>query len=265
MDREGGYIKLGPERRVHYIEQGEGSPVVFLPGHGCSVGDFGPVIRIMSQRYRCIAIDPPGRVPTDWPDERFELEADMPPVLDWVLSQLNVGPHVLIGHSSGGMSGLLHATRHPGLVKGLSLLEAFISLNRGRQTLSRKGMQLVRADDRQKPLFLQRRQINANWLNDHPQFRDSFWQSHQAFDLAPRVGELTMPVQFIIGDMGQLMPKETDLSSWQLQLGMEQVAELEVAIVPDAGHWMMLDDPPLVAKLLMGFVDQVYTYGSQAR
>jgi pimeloyl-ACP methyl ester carboxylesterase len=236
-------------------------PVVILPGNGCSVADFQPVMELGSARYRMVGVDIPGREPTEWPDEPFDFLADLPPVIDWVLSVLGVGSHFIVGHSMGGMAALQHANRHRGRVLGLSLLEGFVTLQIHQQTVARNGFRLIRAQPHEQMLFERRRRENARWLNDHQDFRDGFWRTQQLHDARPWVADLGVPIQVIIGDLGQLLPQVTDLPSWQIQLGMEGVDNLEVALVPSAGHWMMLDDPRLTTKLLTGFFDQVRAYG----
>jgi|GEM_PF-2061602 len=256
-----GYVEFGPGRRIHYLRGGEGEPVVFLPGNGCSVEDFRPVMEVLMSRYDVLGIDLPGREPTEWPDVYFDFMSDLPSVLDWVLSVLEIGPHVMVGHSAGGMAALQHARRHGARVRALSLMEGFVNLDRHHQTVAKGSARAMRMPEPLQAAFEQRRSANAQWLNDHPRFRESFSRSQQMHDMEPWMEELKMPIQVFIGDMGQLLPRLDDLESWRHQLGMNGVKDLEVVLVPKAGHWMMLDDFEMVGQQLLAFVEQVHAYG----
>lgn len=261
MSFKSDFITFGPGRRVHYKTAGEGAAVVFLPGNGCSVADFDPVMEMVAQRYQVFGIDIPGREPSEWPDVYFDFEKDLPSVLDWVLSQLNIGEHVVVGHSMGGMAAIQHARRHGVRVRGAALMEGFVNLDRHRETVSKGGFKPIRMPEPLKVDFERRRDLNARWLNDHPRFRESFWRSQVGFDAQPWIAELAqLPVQVFVGDLGQLLPRTDDLTSWRTQLGMDPIENLELVLVPNAGHWLMLDDFDYVGKHLLGFIDQVNAY-----
>src|SRR5712671_5257547 len=57
---------------LHYLERGEGPPLVLLHGNGAMVQDFeiSGIIERLAQRYRVIAVDRPGFGHTNRPRSR---------------------------------------------------------------------------------------------------------------------------------------------------------------------------------------------------
>jgi pimeloyl-ACP methyl ester carboxylesterase len=248
-------LNFGPGRRVHCVDMGEGPAVVFFPGNGCSVEDMEPLMGRIAERYRFVGIDPPGRVPTEWPDESFSFLNDLPQVVDRALAEMKVGEHVALGHSMGGMLALQHANRHRRQVRGLALLEGFVTLKIHYANVAPNGLRPIRMAPAIEKAFLQRQAANQYWIESHPKFKESFWASQQAHDARPWVAALNIPILVFIGDNGQEFPP--DLDAWRKALGMDGVKDLKVVTVPHAGHWMMLDDPKALGDALMPFLQCV--------
>jgi len=254
--RQDVFLDLGPGRRVHCVVAGKGPDVVYFPANGGSVEDMRLVIGTIAERYRFVGIDPPGREPTEWPDEPFSFFEDLPPVIDRCLAELDVGPHAALGHSMGGMYALQHANRHRGLVKGLVLFEGFVTLPIHYATAAPDGFRPFRMTPEEGEAYRRRYAANRRWEDTRPNFKATFWPSQQAHDARPWVAELGIPILVFIGENGQKLP--TDPAGWRRQLGMDRVQHLSVEVIPNAGHWMMLDDPERVGKALMCFLENLF-------
>jgi len=100
-----------------------------------------------------------------------------------------------------------------------------------------------------------RREANQAWEETRPAFKQSFWPSQQPHDARPWVGDLAIPALVFIGENGQQLPDSPD--GWRTRLGMDTVEDLTVEVIPNAGHWMMLDDPERVGDALMDFLRRV--------
>jgi pimeloyl-ACP methyl ester carboxylesterase len=110
---------------IHYLDRGEGIPVVFVHG---GVGDFRTwegQMDAFSRNHRVIALSRRYA----WPNEQIAGEANdygvMPHAEDLAefLTALELGPVHLVGHSYGGYTALLTALEHPDLVRSLTLGE----------------------------------------------------------------------------------------------------------------------------------------------
>ncbi len=249
------FLDFEPGRRIRGVVAGDGPDVVYFPGNLCSVEDMAPLIGRIAEKYRFIGIDPPGREPAEWPDEPFSFFDDLPYVIDRALLELNVGPHVAMGHSMGGMLALQHANRHRDTVRALVLFEGFVTLQIHLDTIAQDGFRVVRARPDVADALCRRLEENRLWEASRPAFKSSFWPSQQAHDARPWVAELNIPILVFIGENGQDLP--SDPEGWRRKLGMNRVKDLTVEVIPNAGHWMMLDDPDRVGGAIMRFLDRV--------
>ena len=255
MEHSDIFLDFGPGRRVHCVVAGSGPDVVYFPGNGCSVEDMHLLIDRIAGEYRFVGIDPPGREPTEWPDEAFSFSDDLPRVIDRALDELGVGPHVALGHSMGGMYALQHANRHRGRVRALALFEGFVTLPIHYANAAPDGFRPFRMGPEVAEAFERRHAANLKWEADRPRFKAAFWPSQQAHDARPWVAELDIPILVFIGENGQELP--AGLDGWRRRLGMDRVRDLTVEVIPNAGHWMMLDDPERVGEALMQFLRRV--------
>ena len=65
-----------------------------------------------------------------------------------------------------------------------------------------------------------------------------------------------MPILVLIADGGQALPPLGDLAAWRRALGMDGVRDLTVRLIPDAGHWFMLDAPDETLAAVLPFLRQ---------
>ena len=52
------FFETGPGVEIHYVDEGQGTPLIFVPGWTFSIDVFEKQIEYFSSRYRVIAIDP---------------------------------------------------------------------------------------------------------------------------------------------------------------------------------------------------------------
>ncbi len=115
---EGEYISLRG-KDIHYVEQpGDGVAVVMLHGLPGTYRDFDPVLPELRGR-RVIAIDRPGFGWSKGGPSPYQEQIDM--VHDLV-TQLDLGPVILVGHSFGGTLALGVARRYPDDIAKLVLV-----------------------------------------------------------------------------------------------------------------------------------------------
>jgi len=107
----------------YHEEWGEGEPVLLLHGGFCSLEALRPLGDALAADFRVHAAERPGHGRT--PDRPGPYDyADM--VTDTVayLDALGVGSAHVVGHSDGGIVGLLLARDHPGRVRSLVAISA---------------------------------------------------------------------------------------------------------------------------------------------
>jgi pimeloyl-ACP methyl ester carboxylesterase len=108
--------------RLHYIERGEGEPIVLIHGNGTMIQDFtvSGLIDRLAERYRVIVIDRPGYGYSLRPRQLWTPGAHAR-LFHKALAQLGVERATVYGHSWGTMVAVALALEAPSLVRGLVL------------------------------------------------------------------------------------------------------------------------------------------------
>jgi pimeloyl-ACP methyl ester carboxylesterase len=114
--------------RLHYVERGQGQPLVLLHGNGTMIQDFetSGLVDLASVHYRVIIFDRPGygyssrpRGGRTWNPRR---QADL---LHKALQRLGVERPVVVGHSWGTLVAVSLALGYPAYVQSLVLLSGY--------------------------------------------------------------------------------------------------------------------------------------------
>lgn len=113
--------------RLHYIDRGNGPPLVLLHGNGSMIQDFGSsgLVDLAAQRHRVIVFDRPGFGHSTRPRQRVwtaEAQADL---LHAALERIGVSRAIVLGHSWGASVAVALALRHPEAVSGLVLASGY--------------------------------------------------------------------------------------------------------------------------------------------
>ncbi|MCH9670467.1 MAG: alpha/beta hydrolase, partial [Gammaproteobacteria bacterium] len=118
---QGDFIDIGGTR-LHYVDVGQGMPIVLLHGANATTREFdssfGP---LLSKRYRVVAFDRPGYGYS----ERGEGHSDpavQAALIHDAIASLGIDRAVLVGHSLGGAVALAFALRYPDVAAGVVLI-----------------------------------------------------------------------------------------------------------------------------------------------
>lgn len=127
--------------RLHYIERGEGTPVVLLHGNIVTAEDYvwSGVFHRLAANHRVIAIDRPGFGYSDRPYGPMWTAREQADLLREAFAELGIDRAVVVGHSWGTLVALELALSHPDAVSGLVLLAGYY------QTTFRADVPLVAA------------------------------------------------------------------------------------------------------------------------
>jgi haloalkane dehalogenase len=112
--------------KMHYIDEGEGAPVLFLHGNPTSSYLWRNVIPHVSGQARCIAVDLIGMGKSDHPDLAYTFD-DQYRYLCAFIEALGLDQKVtLVIHDWGSALGLRWAHEHADRVRGIAFMEAMI-------------------------------------------------------------------------------------------------------------------------------------------
>ena len=123
------FVKVG-DRRMAYVEMGEGMPIVFQHGNPTSSYLWRNVMPMLAHHGRCIALDLVGMGDSDklinsGPDSYTYAEQQR--FFEGALAELGVVDEVvLVVHDWGSALGFDWAQRHPRAVRGICYMEAIV-------------------------------------------------------------------------------------------------------------------------------------------
>jgi pimeloyl-ACP methyl ester carboxylesterase len=113
--------------RLHYVERGNGRPLVLFHGNGSMIQDFesSGLIDLAAENYRVIVFDRPGFGHSLRPRNVVwtpEAQADL---FKKALDRLGVERAIVLGHSWGASVAVALAIRHPSFVQALVLASGY--------------------------------------------------------------------------------------------------------------------------------------------
>ena len=103
----GSFINV-EDTQVHYLERGQGTPIVLLHGNTLRLEDFvaSGLIERLARHYRVLAFDRPGFGYSERPRNRLWTAAAQAALLREALLQLGVERPIVLGHSWGTLVAL---------------------------------------------------------------------------------------------------------------------------------------------------------------
>jgi haloalkane dehalogenase len=128
--------------RMHYLEQGEGNPILFLHGMPTSSYLWRNIMPALSPHGRCIAVDLIGMGKSDKPVIAYHL-LDHIEYVEAFIAALNLQHITLVLHAWGAVIGFDYAMRNEQTVQGLAFYEPHIHTATDWNMLSLPVQQLV--------------------------------------------------------------------------------------------------------------------------
>jgi len=114
---------LASAAELYAIESGEGPPLLLLHGVTANAYIWLPVMELLADSYRCVAIDQRGHGRTGMPrDDRFDAAAYARDAAD-LAAFIGHGPVVLVGHSLGARNAIVAGAMRPDAIAGVVAIE----------------------------------------------------------------------------------------------------------------------------------------------
>lgn len=112
--------------RLHYVQRGQGRPVVFLHGLGAMIQDWQlSVLDRAARSWRALAFDAPGYGWSERPRWTRWTPERQAATMQRAARRLGAERPLLVGHSFGALVALAWALDHPDEVAGLVLLSGY--------------------------------------------------------------------------------------------------------------------------------------------
>lgn len=232
-------------------------PLALLPGSGCGVWQLHHV----AAAHRDLPHHGPV-LPVELPGHRAEPPLPGTATLDAVVAHVagrlrGHGPVDLVGHSTGGVVGLLVAVRHPGLVRRLVMLDANVPVTAAALARKRSRARAAEGPDWRGVLVSSMR---SSWGPRSPELREAVvagvaatpepavrgvWRDVLALDPRPELAALRVPALHVRSDR--------DVDGGELTRLNARIAAVDLRGL-GAGHWPHLVEPAAVTAAISGFL-----------
>ncbi|WP_233859825.1 alpha/beta fold hydrolase [Paraburkholderia sp. HD33-4] len=237
--------------------EGDKAPILFLHGFGSTKEDYADIVRFREfAGHPFVAYDAPGCGETHCADlSRISIAFLMETALA-VLDRVGFDRFHLVGHSMGGLTALMLAHRYPERVISFVDIEGNIApedcfLSRQIVEHPRDGGQQFFRD------FIERARLAPAYAS--ALYSASLWHKVRA----EAVGGIFRSM-VDLSDNGDLMTKFLGLPFPRMFMYGDQNATLsylshireqgvELAEIPDCGHFPMYSNPPLMWRTIAGF------------
>jgi len=271
----------GPVKKVHYLEYGNGPPLLFLHGGGINSSVWFNIIRELQDHFHLYLIDRPGCGLTDpFNYKEVDLTSHASDFLCSVMDALGLNQAALAGGSFGGFFISQMAIRFPDRVNKLIFLGAPTGLENqaliSRKLLSVKSIRTFVDTTLKKPTINGGAKMYKNVLvHDASLLPAELYQCYYQGNLIPgsessfrslalnmvafngngfikkkywfneELTTIDKPVLFLWGDKDFFAPPELGVKA------AKNMKNARIKIFPDAGHAPWLDKPmPCIENII---------------
>ncbi len=258
--RQMGISGVGNIQPVSYWIKPGASPVyLYLHGLGCAKDDFFNAAQYdLPGNPTLVAFDFPGCGQSPLANKEKNTIDDLVELTHTVIGHLRLAPLVMIGHSMGGLVGLILAEERPGLIQAFINVEGNLAASDCFFSRHIAAMKEDRFCQKAFPKYVERIRQNTNpGLRRHadilqkyadPRAMHSVAQSLVAYSdegrLMERFLRLKMPKQFIYGDENHGLP----------YLKAFRHSPVSIACIPGSNHFPQQDNPDAFYKAVGEFV-----------
>jgi len=262
--------------KLYYEETGAGAPMVFVHEFAADHRSWELQMRHFGQRYRCVTFGARGYLPSDVPEkpESYSQNRATDDILA-VMDHLKIDKAHVVGLSMGGFATLHFGFRHP--TRALSLVVAGVGYGaekdqqakfRGEvevvaRSLTTEGMEKFAAKYAYGPTRVQFENKDPRGfaqfkkeLAEHSALGSANTQlgvqaqRPSLYDLLDKMRAMTMPTLILTGDEDWpcLAPSV---------LMKREIPSAALAVMPNCGHTINLEDPDLFNQIVGDFIVQV--------
>jgi pimeloyl-ACP methyl ester carboxylesterase len=241
---------------INYTDQGNGKIMLILHGWGDSLNSFDNLAKILSKKFRIVRLDLPGFGGSEAPRSPWAV-IDYAKFIKDFCSKIDAQPQILLGHSFGGRiiikliaQNLLNPQKiiliaSAGIRQSGSLRNNFfkIAAKGGKVIASIPGIKKYKKKMRHKLYD----SIKSNDYLEAGAMKQTFLNVIKE-DLREDASKILIPTLLIWGKDD----KETPLAqAYELN---HRIRDSHLEILSNAGHFVFLDKPLEVHKLIEGFL-----------
>lgn len=250
---------------AHVIVSGQenGESLVLLHGMTASSTMWYPNVKAFAQDYRIYAIDlilEPGK------SQLTKDIEDVDALIGWyqeVFKALELKEFSLIGASRGGWLATGNALKKQDSIKSLVLIspaQTLIWIPPSHDLLKNIIYQLSSDEKRMRQAFksmsydvdkINEKYLRQNYLGDQLDSINKFVIDMKPFS-SKELQSITIPTLVLIGDDDMINNEKS------LDIAKSEIPNVETKIIPQAGHFLSVDQPEKVNMAIIDFLNKVY-------
>lgn len=267
---EGKYAELANGYKIHYLDQGQGHPVVFLHGSGQGASGHsnfkGNYPFLAENGYRVIVPDHIGYGYSDKPDDVEYPLSFFAECIIQTLDVIGLDKVSLVGNSLGGAIALYIALNHPDRVASLNLM-APGGIEEQMDYFTMPGMKILgeiassgEASRDSLERFIREGLVYKQSVVDD-ELIDERWGVYQTQNsqclatmsvpnMTKQLGDIQAPSICFWGMQEKMMP-ETGIM--KLAKGLKNT---RVVLVSECGHWVMAEHQEMFNRYSLDFLNE---------
>lgn len=246
------FIDIGKNIDIYFSEGNPGGeiPVLFCHGSGGSSSHW-KFQRRVSGKICSLAVDLPGHGRSGGsPEDTVFAYRE---ALKTLVTRKNLAPLFMVGHSLGGAIVLDYARLYPGDLRGIILIATGARL---------KVMPAILDSFRKKEVFPEMlyfiygenaapsllEEAQRELMETPPEVFYADFCACDCFDLMKKLSSIEVPALILVGREDRLTPLK-----YSLFLN-ENLPDAELAVLEEAGHMVMLEQPKKINKYIRDFI-----------
>lgn len=263
------FIKLDTGIRMHYQDEGEGKPVLFVPGLAATLDTWNYQVHDLHDRFRCICVDLRGHGDSDKPFSDYTYN-EMCGDLQALLIALDLNDVALVGWSAGAGVGLNYVTgfNNDGRVTQLAMVgpatPKFLSTQtepfgvdaetaEGTLEAMRASLPEVMSAFAVANFHRSNMEATANWflslwLKTPAYVACRYFKTLMHEDLRDRLGQVKLPTLICHGRHDQVCH-----SGWSEYM-VSRIPNCSLVWFEESGHALMVEEPERLSQELANFL-----------
>lgn len=248
---------------LHVEQQGQGDmTLLFLHFYGGSARTWDHVVDVLKKDYNCIAYDHRGWGDSDKSAVSYTIK-DLADDAQALIQELGLKRYVLVGHSMGGKTAQLLASRRPAGLEGLVLVapsppspqnmpqemrEAMVHFYDDREgaEIALGNISLLPIEENTREMVLEDMQKSA------PLARAAWPEKAMLEDISAEVNNISVPTLVLAGESDPVDRLETLKSEL-----LPRIPQAELHVISQTGHLSPLEAPGEISKGISNFLSKL--------
>lgn len=274
-------VSKGPIKKIHYLELGEGKPLILIHGGGSFSGEWINILKPLSEHFHLFVLDRPGCGLSDPFNYRgIDLREHAVEFIRSFMDSVGLKKALIMGQSMGGYFSICFALQYPERVEKLLLIGAPAGMNYWipyvLRLLGTKGINNILARTVAKPsiksiinihkqiIVHDVSKLSDDYLNHVyyskllPGTTQSFlsllenvltlkgWK--KKYYIGDKLNQIKSPVRFIWGEHDAFENPESGKEK------TKTIEDIQFEVVKNAGHSAWLDQPKKCTSLIFSMI-----------